>query len=127
MSGAIHGATNELMHRGPRSACRAIRGAPPSLGHTPGEVSPFGVHDLAGNVWEWCLDAWAGYAEIKSSVDPCHQDDTRGGSRVVRGGSWYRLARFLRSAYRLGFHPRLQDRGLGFRVVCGGAHQPDAP
>lgn len=44
-------------------------GRPAVVGHTPGGVSPFGVHDLAGNVWEWCLDAYAGYAEIEGSVD----------------------------------------------------------
>ncbi|HEX3476200.1 MAG TPA: SUMF1/EgtB/PvdO family nonheme iron enzyme [Kofleriaceae bacterium] len=75
-------------------------GCPAVVGHTPGGVSPFGVHELAGNVWEWCLDAWAARcAEIEGSVDPCHQGDTRGGSRVVRGGSWLDQARFLRSAY----------------------------
>jgi formylglycine-generating enzyme required for sulfatase activity len=102
-------------------------GRPAVVGHTPGGVSLFGVHDLAGNVWEWCLDAWAAsYAEIKESVDPCHQGDTRGGSRVVRGGSWASPAGGLRSAYRSGCLPRIQDQFLGFRVVCVGARQPDA-
>jgi formylglycine-generating enzyme required for sulfatase activity len=103
-------------------------GRPAVVGHTPGGVNPFGVHELAGNVWEWCLDTWAAsYAEIEGLVDPCHQGDTRGGARVVRGGSWYDQARALRSAYRFRYHPLRQDQCLGFRVVCGGARQPDAP
>ena len=101
---------------------------PAVVGHTPGGVSPFGVHDLAGNVWEWCLDAWAdSYAKIKAGpVDPCHPGDPRGGSRVVRGGSWRNASRFLRSAYRFRSLPLIRNELLGFRVVCGGAGQPDA-
>src|SRR5882724_5641715 len=60
-------------------------GRPAVVGHTPEGKSPFDVHDLAGNVWEWCLDAGAAsYAEIikVGQVDPCHHGDTRGGSRV---------------------------------------------
>ena len=102
-------------------------GRPAVVGHTPGGVSLFGVHDLAGNVWEWCLDTRAAsYADIEGSVDPCHQGDPRGGSRVVRGGSWSDLARRLRSACRSWFRPRNHRRSLGFRVVCVGARQPDA-
>jgi len=101
-------------------------GRPAVVGHTPGGVSPFGVHDLAGNVWEWCLDTWAdSYAETEGSIDPCQQGDTRGGSRVVRGGSWTLQAWPLRSAYR-DWHPlQVQSQYLGFRVVCVGARQPD--
>jgi formylglycine-generating enzyme required for sulfatase activity len=104
-------------------------GRPAVVGHTPGGVSPFGVHDLAGNVWEWCLDTWADYAEISGSINPCHQGDTRGGPRVVRGGSWHNFHRAwsLRSAFRFGLPLRSQLVNLGFRVVCGGARQPDAP
>ncbi len=101
-------------------------GRPAVVGHTPGGVSPFGVHELAGNVWEWCLDAYASYAEIEGSIDPCHQGDLRGGSRVVRGGSWVSRAWLLRSAFRYSYRPRDRNLSLGFRVVCVGARQPDA-
>ena len=114
----------------PPNASRATYGSmqPAVVGHTPGGVSSFGVHDLAGNVWEWCLDNWAdSYAEIKAGpIDPCHHGDTRGQSRVVRGGPWNVGARGLRSASRNRRHPPDQKLILGFRVVCGGAHQPDA-
>jgi len=118
----------------PPDASRATFGQPfdtgrsAVVGHTPDGKSPFDVHDLAGNVWEWCLDAWAdSYAEVikVGPVDPCHQDDPRGGSRVVRGGSWSNVARHLRSAVRSGDHPQNRLQSLGFRVLCGGAGQPD--
>jgi formylglycine-generating enzyme required for sulfatase activity len=104
-------------------------GRPSVVGHTPGGKSPFGVHDLAGNVWEWCLDAGSdSYAEIVKidPVDPCYHGDTRGGARAVRGGSWSFVSRILRSAYRSRIVPQVREQFLGFRVVCGGARQPDA-
>jgi formylglycine-generating enzyme required for sulfatase activity len=104
---------------------RGDSGRPAVVGHTPSGVSPFGVHDLAGNVWEWCLDTWTGYAELADLVDPCHQGDTRSGSCVVRGGSWSLRAALLRSAYRLGLRPQVRILDLGFRVVCVGARQPE--
>ena len=103
-------------------------GRPAVVGHTPDGRSPFGVHDLAGNVWEWCLDAWTNsYAEIQASpVDPCRHGDARG-ARVIRGGSWSREPWGLRSAFRSKLLPQVKFQFLGIRVVCGGARQLDAP
>jgi formylglycine-generating enzyme required for sulfatase activity len=105
-------------------------GRPAVVGHTPGGKSPFDVHDLAGNVWEWCLDAYAdSYAEIQADpVDPCHHADTFVGSQVVRGGTWDLGPLSLRSANRHSYSRKFlaQDQILGFRVVCGGALHPDA-
>jgi len=120
---------------GPPDASRATfgqpydTGRPAVVGHAPGGKSPFDVHDMAGNVWEWCLDAWAdSYVKIQAaSIDPCHHGDTSRGARVVRGGSWARDRWPLRSAFRSGNLPQLQYRDLGVRVVCGGSRQPDAP
>jgi len=101
---------------------------PAVVGHTPAGKSPFDVHDLAGTVWEWCLDVWAAdYAKIQAGpVDPCHQDDTHGELRVIRGGSWHSEPRSLRSTFRSRGHPVLKFPDLGFRVVCGVPRQLDA-
>lgn len=104
-------------------ASRAVWGLPLETGHTarvggrPLGRGPFGHEEMAGNVWEWCRDAWReGYGTEAAVVDPCHQDDN-GAPRVVRGGSWRNRARYLRCATRNWSHPRNRLPLLGFRVV----------
>ena len=90
-----------------------------------GETRPVGrkkpnawdLHDMHGNVDEWCLDGMRQYAE-ESQTDPVGpmEEDAR---RVLRGGSWFPPARYCRSASRL---PRPHvGRGspLGFRLAAG--------
>jgi formylglycine-generating enzyme required for sulfatase activity len=76
----------------------------------------WGLHDMHGNVREWCLDAWDGSANYPSSPvsDPFV---TSGPYRVVRGGSWRDYAVFCRSALRLRFSPGEASSYDGFRVV----------
>ncbi|HVV85749.1 MAG TPA: SUMF1/EgtB/PvdO family nonheme iron enzyme [Kofleriaceae bacterium] len=96
-------------------------GRPGSPGEHPlGRSLPCGADDLAGGVWEWCLDGWRGsYREVDAgTVDPC-QRAPAGAPRVLRGGSWCAERRELRAAAR---HLSLPDRrsvDLGFRLVCG--------
>lgn len=81
-------------------------------------ANPWGLHDMLGNVVEWCEDAWdweTGYPG-GSRVDPL---GTGGSRRVRRGGSWSSLARFVRAAYRLGDDPGIRDDSLGFRLSRG--------
>lgn len=75
--------------------------------------SPWGLYDTHGNVWEWTSD-WYGET-LSGGVDPKGPDT--GSYRVIRGGSWYNLAQFARSAVRDLDRPGLRDDSLGFRLV----------
>jgi formylglycine-generating enzyme required for sulfatase activity len=83
-----------------------------------GVVNAFGLSDMHGNVWEWCLDHW----------HPSHEGAPTDGSawvtggndhyRVLRGGSWYYVPGCCRSANRGRNTPDDQYHLIGFRVVC---------
>ena len=80
------------------------------------KANSWGLHDMHGNVWEWCLDAeeWsARYKDKESVVDPLSDSGQR---RVNRGGSWHSTGRNCRSAFRFALVPALRHDGLGFRV-----------
>lgn len=80
-----------------------------AAGMYPQGASPYGVLDMSGNVWEWCLNTPDGSIDLSGS-----------GARVLRGGSWSYLSGHARCAYRLRFIPPAQsDYDCGFRVCAG--------
>jgi len=76
----------------------------------------WGLHDMHGNVAEWCLD-WHGPYESGPQTDPVGRAD--GDCRVFRGGFHSTAARFLRSANRGSWVPNSPAEQIGFRIVRG--------
>ena len=75
-------------------------------------ANPWGLYDMHGNVYEWCLD-WHG--NLAYGTDP--KGSSSGSHRVARGGSWFSNADRCTSSFRGFYTPSYESYGYGFRLV----------
>ena len=91
---------------------------------TPVAIFPpnlFGLYDMHGNLWEWCLDEWfEHYHHAPTDGSARGKIDTRDGNllRVVRGGSWFSYGQTCRAASRSGLLGSFRHPHYGLRIVC---------
>jgi formylglycine-generating enzyme required for sulfatase activity len=86
-----------------------------AVGNYEGGKSPYGVYDMAGNVWEWVSSLYQAYPYNK---DDGRESLTAGGQRVIRGGSWGQEDdNSISTSYRVAVDPSNADLDLGFRCA----------
>lgn len=100
-----HGRSDDGWAEGPFPVASASEEQRPS-------PNPWGLFDVHGGVWEWCLNEYEGERRT-DELGP----SSSASSRVLRGGSFDDLADLCRSAVRFGFHPAVSSGNVGFRVV----------
>jgi len=94
------------------------RGTTTPVGHFPS--NSFGLFDMHGNVWEWCVDSW--HENYRGSPWDgiawlINKNDNQG--RLLRGGSCGSIPDSCRSANRFRYFPENDNDDVGFRLVCG--------
>ncbi len=83
------------------------------VGHFEKSKSPYGIHDMSGNVWQWTND-WYAEHYYKESPNKNPMGPKRGRNKTVRGGSWINIPAVIHSASRVGYDPlnRIYDIGI---------------
>jgi formylglycine-generating enzyme len=92
-------------------------GSPTSY-QTASGANGYGLHDMAGNVWEWCNDWYSSTYYSSSPYDDPHGPEN-GEGRLLRGGSWIGIANYCRCAIRDNSRPGGRNDIDGFRCVLG--------
>ncbi len=93
-------------------------GATAPVAAFPDGASPYGILDLAGNVWEWCEDVLdETFYESGPNHNPKNAERSDRSHYVMRGGSWMYDAKSLRTFARIGFEAHYRFAGGGFRCA----------
>jgi formylglycine-generating enzyme required for sulfatase activity len=79
-------------------------------------ANAFGLFDMHGNVWEWCLDYYAEETRSLGNTDPLRTTKDGKALRVLRGGGWDSLPHQCRAACRAFAKPDRRDNANGFRI-----------
>ena len=90
------------------------------VGSYPLGKSPYGIEDLAGNVWEWVQD-WYDATYYSRSPERNPVNATPGTARVLRGGGWHDDPARVRAANRAGGAPDNRRGNVGYRCVVAAA------
>jgi formylglycine-generating enzyme required for sulfatase activity len=97
--------------------CNTLEGGPPDttlVGAYPHGASPYGLLDMAGNVWEWTRSL---YRDYPYDPEDGREDVRAKGARVLRGGSWYHAQVHARCVVRHWDYPGSSHISFGFRLV----------
>ncbi|MBK9386916.1 MAG: SUMF1/EgtB/PvdO family nonheme iron enzyme [Planctomycetes bacterium] len=86
------------------------------VGETP--ANPFGLHEMHGNLFEWCLDAWVYYSEDKPSGEDGHFTKERNDNRAYRGGAYCYPASWARSSWRSSYRREDKFSEIGARPAA---------
>ena len=117
---------NGSSYANPAQLCGATNGTAIVGSYLP---NAWGIYDMHGNVWEWCLDWYedninthGGAVNIDPSAPAKTLSGASGAGRLTRGGGWYGAAGLCRPAYRSSVTPSNRSYG-GFRVLCSAGLQ----